>query len=172
MVVFHEENKVVMFKNLEDFFLFKDDLDYEFEEYEPKIDSVKEIESQFPVLQEFATNTQIAAIHTSLCLLLDQQPSIISDQNEGSTCIFATRSQDKVKFQIYENPFADLLQLVGKMYFLVFMDQKHMFSRNLEWPSLFFLPAQGKCEHDFSKQSYVGLVTLEGSLHMIVNMSS
>ena len=39
-----------MFNSLEEFFLFKDDLDYELEEYEPKRDIMQEIESYFHVL--------------------------------------------------------------------------------------------------------------------------
>ena len=80
-IVFHEEDKTIIFDNIEECFMFKYDLDYEFEEYEPKRDNVQDIESKFPVLQEFSTNTQIAESHTSLCLPMDQQPSILSDQN-------------------------------------------------------------------------------------------
>ena len=78
-IFFHEEDKAVMFNNLEECFMFKDDLDYEFEENESEIDSMPEIESELLVLQEFIANTQIAESHTSLCLPMDQQPSIISD---------------------------------------------------------------------------------------------
>ena len=76
--------------------MFKDDLDYEFEEYEPKRGNMPEIESEFPMLEKFTANTQIAEIHTPLCLPIDQKPSVLSDQNEGNTCIFATGSQYKV----------------------------------------------------------------------------
>ena len=56
-VVFHEEDRAIMFDNLKERFLFKDDLEYEFEEYERKIDSMPEIESKFLILKEFTTNT-------------------------------------------------------------------------------------------------------------------
>ena len=39
-VFFHEEDRAIMFNNIEEFFLFKDDLDYELEEYESGIDSM------------------------------------------------------------------------------------------------------------------------------------
>ena len=47
-----------MFDNLEECFMFKDDLEYEFQEYEPKRDSMPEKESYFLMLQEFVANTQ------------------------------------------------------------------------------------------------------------------
>ena len=40
-IVFHEDDRDVMFNNIEEFFLFKDDLEFEFEEYEPKRDNVQ-----------------------------------------------------------------------------------------------------------------------------------
>jgi hypothetical protein len=98
IVFFHEEDRADMFNNLEECFLFKDDLDYEMEEYESEIDSMPEIESELLMLEEFTANTQVAESHTSLCLPMDQQPSILSDQNERSTCIFVG-FQDKVTFQ-------------------------------------------------------------------------
>ena len=126
-----------MFDNPEECFLFKDDLDYELEECEPEGDNMPEIESKFLMLQEFAANTQIAESHTSVCSPMDQQPSVLSDQNEECACVFA-ESQDKVTFHIFEDHFTDLLRLAGKMYFLVFMDQKHVFNRHLDWPSFCF----------------------------------
>ena len=42
IVLFREEDRVVMFNNLEKCFMFKHDLEYEFEEYEPKRDSMPE----------------------------------------------------------------------------------------------------------------------------------
>ena len=88
--------------------MFKDDLEYEFEEYEPKRDSMQVIESKFPMLQEFVADTHIVESHTSLCSPMDQQPSVLSDQNEECACVFA-ESQDKVTFHIFEYPFTDLL---------------------------------------------------------------
>ena len=92
-----------MSNNLEECFMFKDDLEYEFEEYEPKRYSMPEIESEMPMLEEFTTNTQIAEIHTPLCLPMDQQPSVLLDQNEGCDCVFVG-SRDKITFQIIEDP--------------------------------------------------------------------
>jgi len=96
IVFFHEDDRVVMFDNLEECFLFKNDLDYEFEEYEPLRDNMPKIESEFLMLKEFTANTQITEGYTSLCLPINQQPNFLSDQNEGSTCIFVAGSQDKV----------------------------------------------------------------------------
>jgi len=68
---------------------------------------------------------------------MDQQTSVLSDQNEGCVCVFVG-SQDKVTFQIIEDPFTDLLQSIGMMYFLVFMDHEHIFSGHLELPIFCF----------------------------------
>ena len=51
-----------------------------------------EIELEYLMLKEFSAKTHIAEGYTSLCLLIYQQPSVILDQNEGSTCIFVARS--------------------------------------------------------------------------------
>ena len=80
-VFFHEEDRVGMFNNIEECFLFKDDLDYELEEYEYELDIMPEIESNFLMLEEFTANIQVTESHTSLCLPMDQQPSIHSNQN-------------------------------------------------------------------------------------------
>ena len=61
-----------MFDNLEDFFLFKNVLDYEIEEYEHERDSMLEFELEFLMVKEFTTNTQIAETYTSLCLPISQ----------------------------------------------------------------------------------------------------
>lgn len=74
----------------------------------------------------------MAESHISLSLLLDQQPSILLDQNE-STCIFAG-FQKKVTFHTFKDPYIDLLQPSGKMNFLVFMDHEYIFSANSELP--------------------------------------
>jgi len=68
---------------------------------------------------------------------MDKQPSILSYQNERSTCIFVG-FQDKVTFQLFKDPFTDLLQPSRKMNFLVFMDRMHMLSGHLEWPRFCF----------------------------------
>lgn len=85
-----------MFNNLEECFMFKDHLEYEWKENEYERDNMLEIELEFPMLEEFTTNTQAAESHTSLCSPMYQQPSVLLDQNEGSTCIFFSGSQDKV----------------------------------------------------------------------------
>ena len=69
---------------------------------------------------------------------MDKQPSLLSDQNERGTCIFVG-FQDKVKFQIIEDPYTDFLQSTREMNFLVFVDHEHIFSGHSEWPILFFL---------------------------------
>lgn len=46
-----------MFDNLEECFLFKNDLDYEID-YEPERDSMPEIKSEFLMLEEFTANTR------------------------------------------------------------------------------------------------------------------
>ena len=136
-VFFHEEDRANMFNNIEECFLFKDDLDYELEEFESKIDSMLEIESELVTLEEFTPNTQVVETQTSLCLPMAQQPSILSNQNERSTCVFFG-FQDKVTFQIFKDPYIDVLQSPRKMNFLVFMDNDHMFSGHLQWPRFCF----------------------------------
>lgn len=63
IVFFHEDHRAIMFDNLEECFMFKDDLDYEFEEYEPE-SSIPEIKSKFLMLEEFIANTQITEDYT------------------------------------------------------------------------------------------------------------
>jgi len=46
-----------MFDNLEECFLFKNDLGYEIEEYELERDNMPEIQSEFLMLEEFTANT-------------------------------------------------------------------------------------------------------------------
>lgn len=136
IVLFHEKDRASLFNNLEECVFFKDDLDYEMEEYDSKIDSMPEIELEFLMLEKFTTNTQMAESHISLCLPMDQQPSILSNQNERSTCIFVG-FQNRVTFQIFKDPYTNLLQPYGKMNFLVFMDHEYIFSGNLELPRFF-----------------------------------
>jgi len=104
-----------MFDNLEECFLFKNDLDYEIEEYEPERYNIPEIEYEFLILEEFIANTQIKKAYTYLCLPINQQPTVVSDQNEGSTCIFTAGSQDKLVLQDFQDPFGILLQALEKM---------------------------------------------------------
>ena len=57
--------------------------------------------------------------------------------NERNACIYVV-FQGRVTFQIIEDPFNDLLQSIGKMYFLVFMDHEHIFNGQLELPIFCF----------------------------------
>ena len=133
-----------MFNNIEERFMFKDDLDYEFEEYEPNIDNVQDIESDFPTLEEFTTNTQIAESHTSRFLPMDQQLSVISNHNEGCACVFV-ESRDKVTFQIIEDPYTNFLQSTGMIYFLAFTNHEDIFSGQSEFPTFcLIIPTRGK----------------------------
>ena len=110
-IFFHEDDKAVMFDDLEDCFLFKNDLHHEVEEYELERDNMPE----FLMVKEFTANTQMAEAYTSLCLPITQQPVVLSDQNEGSNCIFVAESQDKLVLQDYQDPFNILLQALEKM---------------------------------------------------------
>jgi len=91
-IFFHEVDKAIMFDDLEDCFLSKNDLDHEVEEYELERDNML----GFLMVKEPTTNTQMAEAYTSLCLPISQQPTVLSYQNEGSTVFFVARSQDKL----------------------------------------------------------------------------
>ena len=91
-IFFHKDDKAVMFDNLEDCFLFKCDLDHEDEEYELERDNMP----GFLMVKEPIANTQMGETHTSLCIPIPRKSIVLSDQNEGSTCIFADGSQDKI----------------------------------------------------------------------------
>jgi len=67
-IFFHEDDKAVMFDNLEDCFLFKNDLDHEVEEYDLKRDNMPE----FLMVKELTANTQMEEAYTSLCLPITQ----------------------------------------------------------------------------------------------------
>ena len=58
-----------MFDNLEDCFLFKNDLDHEVEEYELERDNMP----KFLMVKEFTANTQMEEAYTSLCLPITRQ---------------------------------------------------------------------------------------------------
>jgi len=64
-----------MYDNLEDCFLFKNDLDHEVEEYELERDNMP----KFLMVKEFSANTQMAEAYTSLCLPITRQPVVLSD---------------------------------------------------------------------------------------------
>jgi len=100
------------------------------------------------MLDEFAANSQVAESHTSLCLPMDQQPSVLSYQNERSTCIFVGL-QDKVTFQIFKDPYTRLLQPSRNMNFLVSTDHENTFNGHLEWPSFCFSAYSRKIRVEF-----------------------
>ena len=95
-----QTDKAVMFDNLEDCFLFKNDLDHEVER-----DNMPE----FFMVKELTANTHMAKAYTSLCLPINQQPTVLSDQNEASARIFAAGSPNKIVLQEYQDPFGILL---------------------------------------------------------------
>jgi len=63
-IFFHEDDKAIMFDDLEDCFLFKNDLDHEVEEYKLERDNM----SKFLMVKEFIANTHMAEAYTSMCL--------------------------------------------------------------------------------------------------------
>lgn len=71
---------VVMFDNLEECFLFKKGLDYDIEECEPKRHSTPEFKLEFLMVEEFTASTQIEEAYTALCLPINQQTTVLSDQ--------------------------------------------------------------------------------------------
>ena len=124
-----------MFDNLEECFMFKNELEYEIKGYEPKKDSIPEIDLEFFMLKEFIANTQIAEAYTSLCIPINQQPTILSDQNEGSTCIFVAKFQDKLVLQDFQDPFSTLLQALENMNVAWFISISLGFSCYYELPT-------------------------------------
>ena len=64
-----------MFDNLEDCFLFKNDLDHEVEEYELERDNML----GFLMVKEPTANTQMEEAYTSMCLPITQQPVVPSN---------------------------------------------------------------------------------------------
>ena len=120
-----------MFDNLEDCFLFKNDLDHEVEEYELERDNMPE----FLTVEEFTANTQMAKDYTSLCLPITQQSIGLSYQNEGSTCIFNDGSQDKLVLQDFQDLFHILLQALEKMNVAQFVSISLGFSCYCELPT-------------------------------------
>ena len=108
------DNMAVMFDDIEDCFLFKNDLDHKIEEYKLERDNM----SKFLTVKEFTANTQIEKGYTSLCLPINQQPIVLSGQNEGSTCIFVVGSKDKVMLHDFQDPLRSLLQALEKRNFV------------------------------------------------------
>jgi len=121
-----QTDKAVMFDNLEDCFLFKNDLDHEVER-----DNMPE----FFMVKEPTANTHMAEAYTSLCLSINQQSIVLSDQNEASTYIFNVGSQGKIVFQDYQDPFGILLQALEKINLAWFMIINFGFSGYFELPT-------------------------------------
>ena len=117
-----------MFDNLEDFFLFKNDLDHEVEEYELERDNMPE----FIMVKEPTANTQMEKAYTSLCLPITRQSIVLSDQNEASSCNFAAGSQDQLVLRDFQDPFGILLQASEKI--------------NVAWFVIISLGFSGYCE--------------------------
>ena len=130
-IFFHEDDEAVMFDDLEDCFPFKNDLDHEIEEYKLERDNM----SKFLTVKEFTANTHMAEAYTSLCLPINQQPTVLSDQNEASTYIFAAGSPNKIVLQDYQDPFGILLQALEKINVLWFIIISFGFSGYFELPT-------------------------------------
>ena len=120
-----------MFDNLEDFFLFNNDLDHEVEEYELERDNMPE----FLMVKEPTANTQKEEAYTSLCIPITRQSIVLSDQNGGSTCIFAAGSPDKPVLQDFQDPFNVLLQALEKINIAWFIIISFGFSGYFELPT-------------------------------------
>ena len=91
--------------------MFKNDLYHEVEEYELERDNTP----GFLTVKEPTANTQMAEAHISLCFPIPRKSIVLSDQNGGITCIFATRSQAKLVLQDFQDPFSILLQALEKI---------------------------------------------------------
>ena len=120
-IFFHEDDKAVMFDNLEDCFLFKNDLDHEVEEYM----------SEFLMVKEPTANTQMA----DLCISIPQKSIFLSDQNEVDTSIFAAGSPDKPVLQDFQDPFSILLQTLERINIAWFIIIRFGFSGYFELPT-------------------------------------
>jgi len=129
-IFFHKDDKDIMFDNLEDCFLFKNELDHEVEEYKLERDNM----SKFLTVKEFTSNTQMVEAHTSLCIPNPRKSIVLSDQNGGSTCIFVVGSQDKIVLQDYQDPFGILLQALEKINIAWFIVISFGFSGYCEFP--------------------------------------
>lgn len=66
---------------------------------------------------------------------MDQQPSVLSHQNEGSNFIFVVGSQDKVMLQGFQDPFSGLLQALEKINVVLFVSISLCFSFYCELPT-------------------------------------
>ena len=130
-IFFHEDDEAVMFDDLEDNFLFKNDLDHEIEEYKLERDNM----SKFLTVKEFTANTHMVEAYTSMCLPINQQPTVLSDQNEASTYIFAAGSPNKVVLQDYQDPFGILLQALENINVAWFIIISFGFSGYFELPT-------------------------------------
>ena len=116
-----QKDKAVMFDHLEDCFWFKNDLEHEIE--------------RDNMIKEFTVNTHMAEVYTSLCLPINQQPIVLSDQNEASTYSFDVGSQDEIVLQDYQDPFGILLQALEKINIAWFIIISFGFSGCFELPT-------------------------------------
>ena len=155
IVFLHEDDRVVMFDNLEVCFLFRNGLDYEIEECETKRHSMPEFKLEFLMLEEFTANTQIAEAYISLCLPINQQPTVLLDQNEGSTCIFVAGSQDKLELQDFQDSFGILLQAIEKMNVAWFVSISLGFSCSGELPTCTSFYLLGESESRISVSGHL-----------------
>ena len=130
-IFFHKDDKAVMFDDLEDCFLFKNDLDHEDEEYELERDNMP----GFFMVKEPTTSTQMADAHTSPCIPIPWKSIALSDQNGESTCIFAAGSPNKIMLQDYQDPFGILLQALENINVSWFIIISFGFSGYFELPT-------------------------------------
>jgi len=121
-----QTDKAVMFDNLEDCFLFKNDLDHEVER-----DNMPE----FFMVKEPTASTQMAKADTSLCISLPWKSIALLDQNGESTCIFAAGSPNKIVLQDYQDPCGILLQALEKINVVWFIIISFGFSGYFELPT-------------------------------------
>jgi len=119
-------DKVVMFDNLEDRFLFKNDLDHEVE---------RENMPEFFMVKEPTASTQMAEAHTSLCIPIPWKSIPLSDQNGESARIFAAGSPNKIVLQDYQDPCGILLKALEKINVAWFIIISFGFSGYLELPT-------------------------------------
>ena len=121
-----QTDKDVMFDSLEDFFLFKNDLDHEVEG-----DNMPE----FFMVKEPTASTQMAEAHTSLCIPIPWKLISLSDQNGESACIFAAGSPNKIVLQEYQDPCGILFQALEKINVVWFIIISFGFSGYFEFPT-------------------------------------
>ena len=90
---------------------------------------------EFLMVKEFTANTQMEKAYTSLCLPITRKSTVLSYQNEASSCIFAAGSQDQLVLQDFQDPFGILLQASEKINFSWFVIIILVFSGYCELPT-------------------------------------